>query len=287
MHRFRAFRCYYSPMKFILSLIISSKHYKMAFFYLSAALIGSAIGFFVLFPINEFVYYHEHEKFDEDAVHVTRFVLGQMVEALAGHSPQKTAFYALVGLFFGLSTAKIYAVMHKRWLQIQQLSEELSKDLGALIKQGEGALLEFKSSFRWDWEQERVNRTLEAVLLKTLAGFMNANGGTLLIGVADDGTVLGLNKDYQTLKKPGRDGYEQMLMTAVANQLGTDTCQFIRIIFHDLNGLDICRVIVLPASRPVFIRQGNDPKLYLRTGGGTRELNVQEAMEYMKQRWHK
>ncbi|MCD2449822.1 ATP-binding protein [Methylicorpusculum oleiharenae] len=274
-------------MKPIFSLSISTKHYRTGLFYLFAALIGSAAGFFILFPINEFVYYHEHEKFDENAVNVTRFVLGQMIDALAGHSPQKTAFYAVVGMVFGLSTAKTYAVMHKRWIQIQQLSEELGKDLLALISQGEGPLLEFKSSFRWDMEQERVNRALEGVVLKTLAGFMNANGGTLLIGVADDGSLLNLNKDYQTLKKPGRDAYEQLIMSAIASQMGADTCQFIRIVFHTLDFKDICRVIVLPASRPVFIKQGNDPKLYLRTGGGTRELNVQEAMEYMKQRWHK
>ena len=51
---------------------------------------------------------------------------------------------------------------------------------------------------------------------------MNNSGGTLLIGIADDGRVVGLDYDYQTLKKPDRDGFEQAVMTAVANNLGAD-----------------------------------------------------------------
>ncbi len=124
-------------------------------------------------------------------------------------------------------------------------------------------------------------------MLKTLAGFMNNSGGTLLIGIADDGRVVGLDYDYQTLKKPDRDGFEQAVMTAVANNLGADVCQFVQILFHRLDDQDVCRLIVSPSSRPVFIKQGNTPKLYVRTGGGTRELNIEEAMQFIGNRWRK
>jgi predicted HTH transcriptional regulator len=126
---------------------------------------------------------------------------------------------------------------------------------------------------------------LEAVVLKTLAGFMNGDGGTLLIGVADDGRILGLANDYQSLKKQDRDGFAQAIMTAVASKLGTELCQLTQILFHSMEGKDICRVITAPSLRPVFLKQDVQTKFYLRTGNGTRELNIQEAMEFTAHRW--
>ena len=72
------------------------------------------------------------------------------------------------------------------------------------------------------------------MILKTLAGYMNGNGGTLLIGVADDGAIVGLEKDYKTLKKQDRDGFEQALMTAVATKIGGDACHSVQIVFHSV-----------------------------------------------------
>ena len=46
-----------------------------------------------------------------------------------------------------------------------------------------------------------------------------------------------------------------------------------------------CGMSVLPSDRPVFLNQGNAPKLFLRTGGGTRDLNIQEALEFAPIRW--
>ena len=75
---------------------------------------------------------------------------------------------------------------------------------------------------------------------------MNGSGGTLLIGVADDGSIVGLERDYSTLKKPDRDGFEQAVMTAIAAKLGADACRTVQIVFHSLESKDICRVMVSP-----------------------------------------
>ena len=154
-----------------------------------------------------------------------------------------------------------------------------------LIAKGESSDLEFKSSFRWDLKENKVNRALEGVILKTLAGYMNGSGGTLLIGVADDGSIVGLESDYKTLKKQDRDGFEQALMTSVATQLGGDACRSVQAVFQSIEQKDVCRVITAPAHRPVYLRAGETPKLYVRTGVSTRELNVQEAVNYMDARW--
>jgi Schlafen, AlbA_2 len=250
-----------------------------------AAFLGAIAGIFILYPTNEFVYFYEHRPLSESTP--GQFALSQLQSSLRGGTPKKTGFYAIVGLVLSVSAAAFYSAMHRRSERIEQLSAALGDDLRALIARGESANLEFKSSFRWDLRENKVNRALEAVVLKTLAGYMNGSGGTLLIGVADDGSVTGLHSDYQTLKKPDRDGFEQVLMTAIATKLGGDACHAVQMVFHSLESKDVCRVMVAASHRPVYLKDGDSPRLYVRTGVSTRELNVQEAINYTSARWPK
>ena len=249
-----------------------------------ALLLGAAVGIFVLYPTNEFVYYYEYRPGNSTAAN---FALAQMHRSIRGQTPEKTTFYAIVGMVLSVSGALLYSGMQRRSQQIEQLSAALQNDLRTLIAQGESANLEFKSSFRWDLRENKVNRALEGVILKTLAGYMNGSGGTLLIGVADDGSIVGLDNDYKTLKKQDRDGFEQALMTAIASKIGTDACRSVQMVFHSLDNKEVCRVMVAPASRPMYVKEGDAPRLYVRTGVSTRELNVQEAINYTSDRWPK
>lgn len=246
--------------------------------------LGALAGVFILYPTNEFVYFYEHRPGESSAA---SFALSQLQQSLHGGTPKKTIFYAIVGMVLSVSASGLYSAMHRRSERIEQLSVALDSDLRTLLARGESATLEFKSSFRWDLRENKPNRALEGVVLKTLAGYMNGSGGTLLIGVADDGTILGLDQDYSTLKKRDRDGFEQALMTAIAAKLGADACHSVQIVFHSVESKEVCRVIVAPAHRPVYVKDGDKPRLYVRTGVSTRELNVQEAINYTTARWPK
>ncbi len=250
-----------------------------------AILLGAAVGIFVLYPTNEFVYFYEYQPTSD--TRPVDFAVHQMQRSLQGQTPKKTIFYAIVGVILSLGGALLYSSLQRRSARIEQLSAALDSDLLTLIARGESAELEFKSSFRWDVRENKVNRALEGVIVKTLAGYMNGQGGTLLIGVADDGNIVGLEPDYKTLKKQDRDGFEQALMTAVATKLGADACRSVHIVFHMVEGKEVCRVMITPMTRPVYVKDGDNPKLYVRTGVLTRELNVQEAIDYTSSRWAK
>lgn len=254
--------------------------------YISAALIGAIIGIFVLAPSYSYISAHEPGAAPLSSI---EYILNQLINTLTGSiTPDSLLiiFYAEIGAMLGLLSLFLYKVIHNRMVHIDYLKTELDKDLPSIIRQGESPNLEFKSSLRWDLAESRTNRALEGVVLKTLAGFLNSHlGGTLLIGVADDGNILGLEKDYQTLKKPGQDGFEQTLMTIISTNLGADLCSFVHILFHVIDNKDICRVIVSPAPRPVFLTQGNISKFFVRTGGATRDLNIKEALDYVDGRW--
>jgi len=257
-------------------------HNRTILLFLIPVLIGAVVGVLFLLPVNEFVFYYEDKPALKEAL---KYSLDQLWHSLLGRYPVKVIFFAAVGAFLGLLSAIFYSSVYKSTLQIKQLSDELQKDLRALISHGESATVEFKSTFKWDIKESKPNKSLEDVILKTLAGFMNGEGGTLIIGVSDDGQILGLKGDYNILKKKDRDGFEQAVMTAVARNLGTDACQYLQLVFHDVDGNDVCRIISDKSHRPIYIKEGNDLKFYLRTGVSTRELNVQEAVEYISTRW--
>ena len=272
--------------KFLLPVIQLRINWKIKV-YIITTIVGAIIGLLILFPLNQVVFFHEYVQYEKNGATVIQFVQEQFNKLYHGESLGKLIFYSTTGALLGLLTARIHVSLNSKLRYIEQLSSELAKDFKKLISNGESSTLEFKSSFRWDIKQSKVNKQLVFVILKTIAGFMNNNGGTLLIGVDDNGKIIGLEKDYQNLKKQDRDGFEQSIFTAISTNLGTDLSNYLHVIFHTVNSNDICRLIIMPAPRPVFIKQEGNPKFYIRTGVSTRELNIEEATKFIDNRWQK
>lgn len=169
-------------------------------------------------------------------------------------------------------------------LKTAQNTKEESLSVEALLKKGEGEAIEFKSSLRWDFRQRNVSKEIEFAVLKTIAAFMNTQRGTLLIGVADDAAIIGLECDYHTLKRKDRDGFEQYIMGLVALNIGANCCKNIRVKFFERQGKDICIIDVSHTKIPVFLKFHQNIIFYVRTGNHTRELDIQEALLYIKHR---
>ena len=115
--------------------------------------------------------------------------------------------------------------------------------LEELIAKGKSEELEFKSSMRWDFKGGAVNEMLEEEIVKTIAAFSNREGGTLLIGVNDDGEVLGLEGDYHTLGGVNRDEFELLLRNVLNKNFGIDfVTANIRISFPEVGEFEICQL---------------------------------------------
>ncbi|MDH6098014.1 putative DNA binding domain-containing protein [Anabaenopsis sp. FSS-46] len=160
-----------------------------------------------------------------------------------------------------------------------------------LIQQGEGAKIEFKSTARWNLRDNKQDKVMEHEIVKTVAAFLNADGGTLLIGVNDDGEPLGLTNDYQTLRKQNNDGYMLFLNNdLLLREIGKDSGTLFQITFHQVSGQDVCRVIVKPSPKPVYVKvkdnSGREEEVfYLRSNNSSVKLSTKEAVEYSKNRW--
>ncbi len=158
-------------------------------------------------------------------------------------------------------------------------------DISRLITAGESAGLEFKSTARWNIRANMADKKMEEVIAKTVTAFLNADGGTLLIGVADDGAVLGLDDDFKTLgKKPNRDGFE-LFLTDLLFKGRLWLSGLISISFHELSGKTVCKVAVKPSPEPVWTDAGGAERFFVRTGNSTRELSGSETLAYVRQHW--
>ena len=68
---------------------------------------------------------------------------------------------------------------------------EPSSTLEDLLALGESQTLELKATARWNVRAGRADKKMEHIIIKAVCGFLNAEGGTLLIGVDDDGSARG------------------------------------------------------------------------------------------------
>jgi len=248
---------------------------------------GALIGILVLHPLTMVIYWFDFnppESFDHA---FWEFAFERLVKSFTGEMFTMAILFLLLGGILGLASGVYYQALNRRDRLIRYLKNNLTEDLKSVIKKGEGETIEFKASVRWNYRDKKIDKTLETAVIKTIAGYMNHQGGTLLIGVDNKGAIVGLDDDYATFKRKDRDGLEQYLMGAVSSRLGTDICPLVHILFHEIEGKDVCRVIAEMSSRPVYVRGGSKVRYFLRTGNATRELNVREAMEHVVQRWPK
>ena len=127
--------------------------------------------------------------------------------------------------------------------------------IAEVAKHGESDSLEFKSSARWNMRAGKRDDAMETVIAKTVAAFMNSGGGTLLIGVDDDGRLIGLGPDYATLKTPDADRFELWIRDLWGQRLGTNAAALPLLDFAEAS--DPPGGLRTPGSMP-----GDDPAVH-------------------------
>lgn len=157
-----------------------------------------------------------------------------------------------------------------------------------LIDRGETESLEFKSSLMFNIHTAERDERIERRIVETVAAFMNASGGTLLIGVDDDGVPLGLDSDFRMLQKQNDDGFQLRLLDLLSTYLGRPALSNVKISFERIRDRDVCRVDVAAASRPVFSRPpgAKGDELWVRFGNSSRQLSMADYETYRRNRWH-
>ena len=169
--------------------------------------------------------------------------------------------------------------------------EDLKMDLLAIIMAGENSSVEFKTTLRYDMKNGEVNKKLEEVILKTIAAFSNAQGGTLIMGVTDEMDIIGLEHDYKTLRNGTKDEFELHLRDLTNHAYGMDfSSNNLEITFPMVEDTEICLVEIKPWPKPLYTTMSDkhgikSEKFYLRNGNSSPALPLSEVASYVSSRF--
>tara|TARA_A100001234_G_C12605096_1_gene376812 strand:+ start:147 stop:1316 length:1170 start_codon:yes stop_codon:yes gene_type:complete len=170
-------------------------------------------------------------------------------------------------------------------------------ELAQTIAGGESAYVEFKPAIWYDYGRAKSDPNYKVQkeshvsdnIVRTVAGFLNAEGGTLFIGVSDDGDAYGLEADRKLTGRKDWDGLEnelnQLISTSVSNEISATK---VKISLPTFQGQTIARVEVFKSNSPVFMKtRRHQNKFYVRIGNATNTMSVESAFNYISQHnWH-
>jgi hypothetical protein len=157
----------------------------------------------------------------------------------------------------------------------------LPKSIYDYVADGESHEVEFKSTLRVNLHTKSRDPRMEIAVLKTIAGFLNRNGGALTIGISDDGTPLGIEID----EFDNEDKMSLHLVNLVKDKMGPAVMQYIHVRFEDYEGSRVLVVESSKAKSPIFVKDGSTEHFYIRTGPSTTELSASQTQEYIRQRF--
>nr|MCU0605470.1 ATP-binding protein [Desulfobacterales bacterium] len=156
-----------------------------------------------------------------------------------------------------------------------------------LIQQGESKTLEFKSTLRWNLKDGRQDdKGVTHAVLKTIAAFLNTEGGDLLIGVADDRSIVGIEHDQLDSDDKFMRHLAQVVRDALGDRAGTCIDPKTQVV----QGKTVCVVSCQRSPEPVFLKWKGLEKtaegdFFVRSGPGTVKLPPDSAREYIRTRF--
>jgi hypothetical protein len=212
-------------------------------------------------------------------------------------------------LFIGIAAGAGYLLRNRMELPYAA-PEEAAGAISTMIRTGECDYVEFKLRALWSMaltkdeimgsESAEVrkyrNNASKFIIARSIAGFLNTDGGDLVIGIREDRMLstteaVGIEDEYSLLQEKDRnpDGYRRMLIDSVVRkylpEIFESSSRFLQISFPVIGGKTLCRVHVRPSGRPVFVDTGTEELFFVRVDASTRALNGKTMTRYILNRF--
>lgn len=182
--------------------------------------------------------------------------------------------------------------------------------LSDLIGNGEDHFIEFKTSILWSkyktkdeiissksYELKRFGQNASKyIIAKSLCGFLNSDGGTLIIGVkelkdSDEAIVVGVESEYNKLKDKTQDGYRRMILDEVIkpylpSHIFNHFNQYLSFQFEEIEGKTVLGIHTKPSDIRVFVHIANEDIFFVRIDASTRQLTGPELVDYCAKRFN-
>lgn len=175
---------------------------------------------------------------------------------------------------------KIVRALSKKITSYLRSKEQISTR--ELLEIGENDHVEYKSSLRWNMHIDKRDKKIEHASLKTIAAFLNSEGGTLLIGVADDSSIIGMESD----DFENNDRLLLHITKLIKDRISPLHTKYIHLSIETIEEKSVLRVDCKASNSPAYLNDGKEEHLYIRTGPATTDLKVSEIYPYIKSRFY-
>ncbi|MEK6823408.1 MAG: ATP-binding protein [Nanoarchaeota archaeon] len=204
---------------------------------------------------------------------MTFVIIGAVIASIAGYiymSSEKGMLRNAVG--------KILEKNPKLFLKKNNSSDEILE----LAKNGESEEIEFKSTLRTNLHTNEFDKKIEFSALKTITAFLNSEGGTLLLGIDNEGKILGIEQD----KFPDTDKFNLYLISIIKNRIGKKYSHLINIQNISIDNKTIIKISCEKSKNPVFLKSdSNEEEFYVRMGPSSAQLKGSELVENVQRRF--
>ena len=178
--------------------------------------------------------------------------------------------------FKPISSSEQLSKLNKIYESSMELSE--AEEIFHEIRKGESLIREFKQTFALDIKSKKREEYIVFECVKTVAGFLNAKGGTLYIGVADNSDITGIGIEIGSKKLfKSLDNYLLRIKDTFKNRLGVASLKNIEFTPVKIKGKQILVIDCSESEHQVYI-DGKDT--YLRCGPSTEKLEGPELVKF-------
>jgi hypothetical protein len=147
-----------------------------------------------------------------------------------------------------------------------------------MIRKGESKVIEFKETFGYDVRKGSREKYIETSALKTIIGFLNTDGGVLLVGVCDDGNIKGIDDEIRNFFK-NKDKFLLHFTNRIKDRIGEE---YYPLIDYKVIKVDEKLVLIVEckeSEQPCYL-DGED--FYVRTNPATGRLTGPKLVDYIR-----
>lgn len=233
---------------------------------------------------------HNSDETDEGNIKLIKILLAHNL--LLSENPDEIVLQRTKDLIYEyLSNEKVNTfnniispIQNEEYIEIEkEIEKEVEEVQNVPTNLGkEGTYREFKTSFIYYAGSNSADIERQSfVIMKTMAGFLNAKGGSLFIGVNDKGDIIGLENDYKYFSQSANDDkYEREIRSVIVKFFNKDVNSQIEFKFHKSINLEYCEIIIPEYEKPVPLKDN----FYQRQGNETRIINGHDLVLFFERK---
>ena len=259
----------------ILAILYSNNQIKKDYFLIILFTFSFTITFGFLLELLK--YYLKIFLEQEISLGIYKFSMQNMTFVIIG-----AAIASIIGYIYMKSEKGVLRRAVKKIMQenpkLFSKKNNYSDEILELIKNKESEEMEFKSTLRTNLHTNEFDKKMEFSALKTISALLNSNGGTLLLGITDEGKILGIEQD----KFPDTDKFNLYLISLIKEKIGKKHFHLIEIQNTLIEHRTIVKISCKKSKNPVFLKSDlNEEEFYIRMGPSSVQLKGSELVEYI------